>query len=137
MNDPLSVMRNQCLMNSNNAGRGEREGFSIEGGSSLLTQTSKVLRSWLLKLLQWKWFNYSLKVGQNLGFIGVQRIYAVNKCNKVRTTPNNFAINYRWQWYTTALCSRNFQNMKLRLDFVDIWFFTTTQILREIQFWRT
>ena len=85
-------------MNSNNAGRGKREGFSMEGGSSLLTQTSKVLRSGLLKLLQWKWFNYSLKVGQNLGFIGVQRIYAVNKCNKVRTTPNNFAINYRWHW---------------------------------------
>ena len=78
MNDPLSVMRNQCLMNSNNAGRGKREGFSMEGGSSLLTQTSKVLRSGLLKLLQWKWFNYSLKVGQNLGFIGVQCIYAVN-----------------------------------------------------------
>ena len=35
-----------------------------------------------------------------------------------------------------SLCSRNFQNVKLRLDFVEIDYFTATQILREIQFRR-
>ena len=36
---------------------------------------------------------------------------------------------------TYALCSRNFQNVKLRLDFV-YDHFTATQILYEIKFWR-
>ena len=35
-----------------------------------------------------------------------------------------------------ALCSRNFQNVKLRLDFVEMDYFATNQILREIKFWR-
>jgi len=35
-----------------------------------------------------------------------------------------------------ALCSRNFENVKLRLDFVEIDYFTATPILREIKFWR-
>ena len=35
-----------------------------------------------------------------------------------------------------TLCSRNFQNVKLRLDFVEIDYFTATQILREIQLWQ-
>ena len=36
----------------------------------------------------------------------------------------------------SSLCSRNFQNVKLRLDFVEIWsFYHHFLILREIQFW--
>ena len=38
---------------------------------------------------------------------------------------------------TSALCSRNFQNVKLRLEFVEIFDFTYTPILREIKFWQT
>ena len=33
-----------------------------------------------------------------------------------------------------ALCSRLFQNVKLRLDFVEVLSFYATQILREIKF---
>ena len=36
---------------------------------------------------------------------------------------------------TVPLCSRNFQNVNLRLDFVEIDYLTATQILREIKFW--
>ena len=35
-----------------------------------------------------------------------------------------------------TLCSRNFQNVKLSLDFVEIDLFIATQILHEIKFWR-
>ena len=43
---------------------------------------------------------------------------------------------YFWQILSkyTALCSRNFQNVKLRLDFVENYNLTITQILRKIKF---
>ena len=38
--------------------------------------------------------------------------------------------------FPKAQCSRNFQNVKLRLDFVKFDNFTATQILLEIKFWK-
>ena len=48
-----------------------------------------------------------------------------------------FVTLFRWKSVrniTRTLCSRNFQNVKLRIDFVDIWSFTATPILHEIKF---
>ena len=39
-------------------------------------------------------------------------------------------------FWTPTLCTRNFRNVKLRLDFVEIWQFTASPILHEIQFWQ-
>ena len=49
---------------------------------------------------------------------------------------SNIELLYYKMMHYTALCSRNFQNAKLRLDFLKFDHFTATQNLREIKFWQ-
>ena len=62
------------------------------------------------------------------------------KEKKLTVTERLFTATHRMasletKTIATTLCSRNFQNAKLRLDFVEVDYFTATKILREIQFW--
>ena len=43
--------------------------------------------------------------------------------SKVNSIPNWISTNMHTAWVFIALCSRNFQTVKLRLDFVEIWQF--------------
>ena len=72
-------------------------------------------------------------VGPTAGFhsVEIRNIYfhQFHHKNYVKST-------YLLPNYTVTLCSRNFQNVKLLLDFVEFDHFTATPILRQIKYLR-
>ena len=51
----------------------------------------------------------------------------INRFEQMITSSWREFLLFQYSQLTVSLCSRNFQNAKLRLDFVEIWWFYATQ----------
>ena len=66
-------------------------------------------------------FDTAIQVHAKKGLFLCERLVFVSVCTQTVYTKSIETTVWKFQHFSVTLCSRNFQNVKLRLDFVGIW----------------